>query len=171
MGCDLLEILETNGPRLFAVLARLTMSEHVAEDLLQDLFIKLSKGSQLTAAVDPVAYTHKTAINLALDWRRCRKPTMALTTTDIEKRVGNASPLEGLAQKEEIQRILDAAVSLSDLLREAFTMRYVEQRSYEEIGHLLGKTPHQARAICAKATVKIRAAMSNTVSLADRRGG
>ena len=39
---ELLELLETSGPHLMALLTKLTLREDVAEELMQDLFVKLN---------------------------------------------------------------------------------------------------------------------------------
>ena len=39
---ELLSLLKHSGARLFSLLVRLTLREDVAEDLMQDLFIRLS---------------------------------------------------------------------------------------------------------------------------------
>ena len=42
-GRDALSLLEAEGPRLYALLARITLREDVAEDLMQELFLKLNR--------------------------------------------------------------------------------------------------------------------------------
>ena len=67
---ELLELLETSGARLHALLARLTLREDVAEELMQDLFIKLHGARDQGGIECWYAYARRTAINLAFDWRR-----------------------------------------------------------------------------------------------------
>jgi hypothetical protein len=46
----LLEFLESSGPGLHALLTRLTLREDAAEDLMQELFIRLSKSKAFEKA-------------------------------------------------------------------------------------------------------------------------
>jgi DNA-directed RNA polymerase specialized sigma24 family protein len=67
---ELLDLLDKFGAGLHALLTRLTLREDVAEELLQDLFIKL-QGAKDQGRIDCwYAYARRTAINLAFDWRR-----------------------------------------------------------------------------------------------------
>ena len=72
---ELLELLEKSGASLYALLTRLTLREDIAEELMQELFIKLrnSRGRARVANWD--AYARRAAINLAFDWRRAHKRT------------------------------------------------------------------------------------------------
>ena len=35
-------------------------------------------------------------------------------------------------------------------------MRYIQEESYEDIAAHIGKTPHQTRALCSKALIRLR---------------
>ena len=66
----LLKLLDRQGPSLHAMLTRLTFREDVAEDLMQELFLKLAGSKGLDKVGNLAAYARTTAINLAFDWRR-----------------------------------------------------------------------------------------------------
>lgn len=54
MGHDrrrILEILESHGRSLFALMTRLTLCEEVAEDLMQELFLKLCGHQELSSVL------------------------------------------------------------------------------------------------------------------------
>jgi DNA-directed RNA polymerase specialized sigma24 family protein len=46
------------------------LREEVAEDLMQELFLKLSGPSAFQKADDPPAYAFRSAIHIAFDWRK-----------------------------------------------------------------------------------------------------
>ncbi|MHC4757147.1 MAG: RNA polymerase sigma factor [Planctomycetota bacterium] len=69
----ILELLDESGPSLYALLTKLTLNQDAAEELMQELFIKLNNSKVFQKANNSDAYAHRAAINLALDWRRCRK--------------------------------------------------------------------------------------------------
>ena len=62
-----LAFLAEHGPRLHAILLRLTLRADVAEDLMQDLFCKLAENQRFATAASPVAYATRMATNLAFD--------------------------------------------------------------------------------------------------------
>ncbi len=162
MKHDLVAILGNHGPALHALLLRLTLREDAADDLLQELFVRLAGAHGFRSATDPAAYVKRTAINLALDWRRARKRAPA-DAEDAETVASTSSPLDGLIDREDVERILDASAALSELSRQALVMRYVQQESFDAVGAALGRTPHQARGLCHAAVVELRARLGEKV--------
>jgi RNA polymerase sigma-70 factor (ECF subfamily) len=155
-------VLDSDGPALHALLWRLTLREDAAHDLLQELCVRLLRSDSFAAAESPVAFARRAAINLALDWRRRRRghaPNDAIDATASE----TLSPLDQLEFRDDVQRILDAAAELSELSRECFVLRFVQDETYRSIGERTGKTVHQARALCHAAVRQIR------TRLADRQ--
>ena len=120
---------------------------------MQELFVRLSSAG-LAQAQHPAAYARRVAINLAMDWRRARKHQVS---QEIETAIASqAAPEIALERADDVARILDAAQELTEIVRQAFVLRYVQQDSYESVGKAIGKTPHQARALCHLAVRTIR---------------
>jgi len=152
----LLHMLDTEGPRLQAILFKLTFCEDAVEELTQELFLNLYRSEGYARAKDPLAYACRSAINLASTWRRTRKrnPPPHSLTGDLA--VSGSSPLARMAQREELEEILDAINHLKEPYRLVFVMRYLQEDTYETIADLIHTTPHQARALCHKALIKLR---------------
>lgn len=153
---QVLELLETHGPDLHRLLARLTRCEHTTRDLMQELFLNLtgSRGFEKTSC--PYAYAWKTAVNLAFQWHRRRKndarrlEALRLSESSVD------DALEKMIEDEQLRRILRAAAALRELPRNVIVMRYIEQKSYEEIADSLGKSPDYIRALCSKTLSRLR---------------
>jgi RNA polymerase sigma factor (sigma-70 family) len=153
---ELLELLDRSGSRLFALLMRLTLREDIAEELMQELFIKLGKSKVLKKIVNWDAYVYRAAINLAFDWRRCNERenrNLEKMNKPISK---EDSPLAKMIHSEELQRMLDAVGRLNKTSREVLVMHYIQQESYEIVAERLSKTPQQVRALCSKAINQLR---------------
>jgi RNA polymerase sigma-70 factor (ECF subfamily) len=148
-----LEILERHGDELFALLSRLTLRTQVAEDLLQELFLRLLDADGFFRAGNRKAYAFRTAINLALDWRRKRRP---VETLKYEPADGTRPVLDRLIEDEELEEVLDALPALSELGREIVIRKYLQQETYEQLAVDLGKSEHQIRALCFKALEFLR---------------
>jgi RNA polymerase sigma factor (sigma-70 family) len=153
---ELLELLDKSGANLYALLTRLTLREDIAEELMQELFIKLNNKSRLDKVRNRYAYARKTAINLAFEWRRNQKLKSVGLDHVSEPASNNISPLNKLIQTEELDEILNAVGKLNKLPREAFVMRYIQQEPYDSIAEQLGKTVHHVRALCSRALNRIR---------------
>jgi RNA polymerase sigma factor (sigma-70 family) len=157
---ELLGLLETSGARLYALLTRLTLREDVAEELLQELFLKLHSAQDQGGIDCWYAYARRTAINLAFDWRRRQKIRWTCPLDGVSERASeDRAPLSRLIESEELEQILAAIDRLHGTSREVFVMRHIEQNSYEEIAGQLGKTVHQVRALCFRAMSTLRSVL------------
>jgi len=152
----LLELLEKSGASLHTLLTRLTLREDVAEELIQELFIRLTNSNELDKVENLGAYARKAAINLAFDWRRSQKRNALGLDRLNEPASNDNSPLAKLVQREELQKILNAIEQINTPAREVFVMRYIQQESYDDIAKQLGKTAHQARALCSRSLSHLR---------------
>ena len=154
---ELLELLDRSGASLFALLTRLTLRQDVAEELMQDLFLKLSAAKDQGDIDCWHAYARRTAINLAFDWRRRQKIRRTCSLDESSDCVSTGgSPLGTLIESEELEQVLAAIDRLRGPSREAFVLRYIEQEPYERIAQQLGKTPHHVRALCSRAMSALR---------------
>jgi RNA polymerase sigma-70 factor (ECF subfamily) len=157
---QLLATLETAGPGLHALLMRLTLREDVAEELMQELFIRLHRSDGFADAANPAGYAYRAAMRLAFDWHRTQKRMLVAVPIPDDAEAKEPSPLCTLLEREQLEQVLRAANELTELCRDAFVMRYIQQDSYEVIGERLDKTPHQVRGLCHRAVQGIRDVLS-----------
>jgi RNA polymerase sigma factor (sigma-70 family) len=153
---QVLSLLSEHGPRLYSLLVKITLREDVAEDLMQELFIRLSRRGVMSRAVDPVGYAVRAATRLAFDWRRSHRRRPDTTAIDVEFESAVDSPVRRLEQREDLQAVLDAIEKLSTVCRSIIVMRYLEGRPYQEISATVGKSLHQTRSLCYKSIVHLR---------------
>jgi DNA-directed RNA polymerase specialized sigma24 family protein len=90
---ELLELLDKSGADLYALLTRLTLREDVAEELMQELFIKLNHSRGIGNVANWNAYARRSAINLAFDWRRSQKRSVLTLGQVSEPASNDESPL------------------------------------------------------------------------------
>ncbi len=152
----ILQLLDTSGERLHRLLARLTRREDVVGDLLQELFIRLWNSKTFDKVEDPFAYAYRATINLAFEWRRRQKITCQPLEENCPAASVSSSALGKMIHAEELEQVLDATSKLTDLARDVVVMHYIEQDSFEEIAERLGQKPQYMRALCAKATARLR---------------
>lgn len=161
---QLLRLLDAQqgGARLYATLVRLTLHHEIAADLLQELFVQLRDNEGFLTANDPERYAWRSAIHLAMRWRRLqRRENRRWTNLQPDRAVSQTpSVLESMIQTEELSQVLDVLSDLSELAQNCFVMRLIERRSYVEIAQDLGKTPHQVRGHCHAAVRQIRQRLS-----------
>jgi len=116
----------------------MTGSPDVAEDILQLSFIKAYQHlSEVRGRFD--AWVFRIVANGCKDWLKNIRRTH-LSYEEDDQPSAYATPEEDL-DRTELRDDLDRALSaLPGSLREAFVMKHVEGRSYEEMADLLGTT-------------------------------
>ena len=152
---SVLKLLEQSGSQLHALLLRLTLRNDAAEDLMQELFIRLVESRGFSAAGNQLGYARRAAMNLAFNWRRTRKRRHEDATIQADPVAIEPSPLQRLIQREQLEQVLDATRRLSDASREAFVLRYFQQEQYSSIARTMQRTPDQVRALVHKAVRRI----------------
>ncbi len=116
----------------------MTGSPDVAEDILQTSFIKAYHHlGEVRGRFD--AWLFRIVANGCKDWLKNIRRTH-LSYDEDDQPSSYASPDEDL-DRTELRTDLDSALAqLAPSLREAFIMKHVEGRSYEEMADLLGTT-------------------------------
>jgi RNA polymerase sigma-70 factor (ECF subfamily) len=123
---------------LFRHALGMTGSPDVAEDILQMSFIKaFSHLAEVRGRFD--AWVFRIVANGCKDWLKNIRRTH-LSYDEDDQPSGFANPEENL-DLSELRSDLDRALqTLPESLREAFIMKHVEGRSYEEMAELLSTT-------------------------------
>jgi RNA polymerase sigma-70 factor (ECF subfamily) len=116
----------------------MTGSPDVAEDILQTSFIKAYHHlGEVRGRFD--AWLFRIVANGCKDWLKNIRRTH-LSYDEDDQASGYATPDEDLDRTELRQDLDSALAQLAPSLREAFIMKHVEGRSYEEMADLLGTT-------------------------------
>ena len=155
------ELFDAHAQRLHR-LCRLLLKDHQeAEEVVQEVFLRLHKAQEQGPAPDsPGAWLTRVAANLCHDrnragwWPRWRHLTDRIE--DVALAAREPSPEHAAIQKETLRRIWSAFHRLSDRQREVFVLRYVENLPYEEIAPLRGVTVDAARHLAHRARAVLR---------------
>jgi RNA polymerase sigma-70 factor (ECF subfamily) len=156
---------------LYALLVRLTLREDVADDLLQELVLRLSRSEGFQRAESPLGYARRAAIHLSFDWHRKRRHERNIEDPSEEQAAHAAGPLAVLIDREDYERVLAGIERLSPLGRTCVVLHYVEQLSYAEIAKQLGTTPHKVRGVCHKGVRRLQQFVGRTSNSAKTKGG
>ncbi len=131
-------LIQRYSDPLFRHALGMTGSPDVAEDILQMSFIKAYHHlSEVRGRFD--AWVFRIVANGCKDWLKNIRRTH-LSYEEDDQPTSYATPEEEL-DRTELRMDLDGALAqLPASLREAFIMKHVEGRSYEEMADLLGTT-------------------------------
>jgi len=138
---ELRTIFLTQHRRLFKVAYHLTSSRHDAEDVVQEVFVRLhQKLAQFHGDSQLATWLYRMTVNASLDalrrFKRRRKWETSLTLIVNE----NALPQENsssLAQKEMAEKIQLALARLRKPFRAVIVLRDFEGMAYDEIAAVL----------------------------------
>ena len=125
------------APRLSVKLLQLLRSEELAEDILQDIFVKIW---EVRETIDPdqnfPAFLYKMAANRSKNVFR-RNLYDENMRNELGKDLGY-DPIENATNESDTKKILDLAMSkLTPRQREVYTLHKLEGLSYQEIGEKL----------------------------------
>lgn len=158
----LLKLLDEYGTRLHTLLTRLTLRADSAEELLQDVFLRLMRSEGFADSPSPERYLFRSAINLAFDWRKRRQLRGISGRLSGREVSPHPSPEQQAIQHEQVERVLAAMEQLSESDRELLTLRFIDGASNEWLAERFDTTPHRVRALCAKAVSRLRQLVHET---------
>jgi RNA polymerase sigma factor (sigma-70 family) len=126
---------------LYAYFLRRTRNPADAEDLTQDVFVRLGRLDPQTELRNAEAFIFQTAVNLLRD--RARRAQVQRGTAEPlpvlpELPAGEPDAERVLGAKVELARVMDALNALSEKTRNIFILRRLEQMKCEEIAVFYG---------------------------------
>lgn len=141
------EIIERYQGKLFAYLYRLIGNRDEAEDLLQDVFIKAYKNlHSYDVSRKFSSWVYRIAHNEAVNHIKRKSLKRFISWEDISStrdKLVSQSTEDGAddawLRKEAITEVDDALKRLPIKYRQVLLLRYFSDKSYEEIGEILGK--------------------------------
>ncbi|GAA5069224.1 RNA polymerase sigma-70 factor (sigma-E family) [Thermocatellispora tengchongensis] len=129
----------------------LTGDAHLAEDLLQNVLVKVARHwPKLAGGGDPEAYTRRALINEHISWRRRRRS--AEYPQEHPPEPGHDSGDDTL-HRVALQRAL---ARLTPRQRAVIVLRFYEDRSVEETAQLLGCSPGTVKSQTSHALGRLR---------------
>lgn len=152
--------------RLFNVMYGLTGDYHDALDLTEEAFIRAMKAyPRFRGDSDPFTWLYRIALNVLKKRYRKSARREELWQEHLEREpepgVETRTAEQSVLEKERAHLVRQAISRLPSGFREAVTLRYIDEMSYEEIAEAAG---------CSVGTVKSRISRGKAL-LADLLGG
>ena len=151
---------------IFSVAYRVTGSQSDAEDVLQTIFMRLTRGwEKRDLSPNPKAFLYRAAINASLDLLRHRKRTnsVSLDVLDFDQspKVSVASPEDNFADTELRDLIREAVARLEGRAANAFALRYFEGYDNRQIAEILGTSQLVVAVTLHRARTRLRKEIGN----------
>ena len=169
----LAEFFDAYFDRLYGYVRRLVGSEHLAEDLTQDIFLHLHQAlPKYDPSRDLRPWVFTIATNKVRDFWRSRRHRDSLREQSMELDEENTldlpsdvdRPEQVLTQDEVDAGIREAVEQLPDGLRTTVVMRVYEGMSFEEIGLVLDRNEVAVRKRYSRALEVLRNTIGRQVA-------
>jgi RNA polymerase sigma factor (sigma-70 family) len=126
---------------LYCYFLRHTRQRSDAEDLVQDVFVRMSRLDGVASVRNGEAFLFETATNLLKDWARKRKThgvAVEPQAANCELWDREPGPERVLQAKAELGEVVQALSGLGEKTRNIFMLRRLEQAKCQEIAELYG---------------------------------
>jgi len=119
-------------------------NEDVAEDIMQEVFLKFIEVADNQRITNARAYLYKTAKNLVIDFYREQGKVVKVSLEDVGELVSILG--QSLTEsKIDLEIAHKAIFKLKDQWRDLILLRYVEGLEYEEIAEIFSKSQSYIR--------------------------
>jgi RNA polymerase sigma-70 factor (ECF subfamily) len=158
-------LVKSHSQSLFRVAFRITGNQAVAEDVVQEAFLRgYQKLESFESRANFGTWIYRIAVRCALDRidghganENCQVGERSDREQNEVQVADHAAGPDRLLLSSEIGAMReDAMHSLTPIERTAFVLRHVEDRSMEEIGATLGIQPNAAKQAVFRAVHKLR---------------
>ncbi len=154
---DVPELVRSYSALLFRVAHSVLRSRTEAEDVVQDVFVRVvERRDRLSEVVEMRVWLVRIAWNLALDRRRRISPDQMDTEFAeglVAKEIG---PEQALAQARQMKAVLQEIDRLPKAERQALLLVAANELETREIAAVLGKSESAVRALVFRARSRLR---------------
>ena len=154
---DLTALAETYSGLLFRVAYSVLRSRAEAEDVVQDVFVRILKGSpDLLTVRDLRVWLIRITWNLSIDRRRRIRPEQI--DEDFAKSLvaTNAPADEALGDAQRMKAVLRELGKLPRAERQVLLLSTVEELETPEVAKVLGRSESAVRALLFRARTRLR---------------
>jgi RNA polymerase sigma factor (sigma-70 family) len=124
---------------LFDFLSRMTGNQTVAEDLVQDVFVRILRyRSTFRDEGTFETWLYRIARNARVDYFRSRRPSESIEDSAMEIAQSGEGPAELVEREREVARLRRALLLLREDKRELIVLARYRAMKHEQIADLLG---------------------------------
>ena len=163
---DLAALFREHYKGVFGVAFRITGNHSDAEDVLQTIFVRLTRswtGREISP--NPRAFLYRAAINASLDVVRLRKRSnsvpLDLLDFELDPKSPAPSPEQDLADAELRELLRQAVAKLEGRAASAFVLRYYEGYDNRQIAEILGASQLTIAVTLHRARTRLRKEIGN----------
>ncbi|HMV46656.1 MAG TPA: sigma-70 family RNA polymerase sigma factor [Blastocatellia bacterium] len=156
---DVESLFREHHDRVFRAAYRITGSVVDAEDVLQTVFLRLSRRAEINLEPNPASYLHRAALNASLDLIRQRGRSELIPIDDVAPVLSGSAALDPETQRagrEMRARIRQAISKLGEKSAEMFVLKYFEGYGNNEIAELMGTSAMVVGVLLHRARTRVK---------------
>ena len=167
------ELMRRYRRTIFAYAAAATGSRQDAEEITQDVFVKVYRAAhRFNSRYSFTTWLYKIASNTCKNKLRSRRHATPVSLDGEENAVvavsGQPGPLDVYRQAVEVAEVREVIGGLPPRYREVLYFRYVEGLSYREIADVLGLSIGNVEARIFRGKERVRETLLKKTARADR---
>lgn len=159
-GAEVESLFREHYDRVFRTAYRVTGSIVDAEDVLQTVFLRLSRRQgEVSLEPNPASYLHRAAVNASLDLLRRRGRSKLVPIDEVEPilpAAGNLDPESQRSNREIREAIRRSLAVLGEKSAEMFVLKYFEGYDNQEIARQVGTSPMVVGVLLHRARARVR---------------
>jgi len=166
------QIVRTHSARVYRLAYRLTGNPHDAEDLTQEVFVRVFRSLSSYTPGSFEGWLHRITTNLFLDQaRRRQRIRFDAFADDAEQRLPGSAPTPERALHDQLfdSDVERALAALPPEFRAAVVLCDVEGLTYDEIADVLGVKLGTVRSRIHRGRAQLRAALKHRTPAPGRR--
>lgn len=126
------------GRRLLRQIARYLVDRQQAEDLAQEVYLRLLRVDDEAIIREPRAFALRVAANVAHEWRSLARNRYPHSSAAVEMLAEEADAIEAIARQERVKSLEAALQQLSPNCRAALLMHRRDRMPREQIAETMG---------------------------------
>jgi RNA polymerase sigma-70 factor (ECF subfamily) len=127
-----------------------------AEDLAQEVYVRLLRVEKLELIEHPEAYLYKVAVNVAAEWRMRARQSKPHTADELDALVAATTPETALSEAEFARQLDDALRAMTPMIRAVIYLKLRDGMTHEEIARHLGISTRMVRRLLTTAYTQLR---------------
>jgi RNA polymerase sigma-70 factor (ECF subfamily) len=151
--------------RMVAYAGRYVRERAKAEELAQEIFVKVYTTKSYEAQGSFTSWLYRVATNVCLN--ELRRPEHRQRFTAYEEQAGHTTPESVLIERELSERLERALAQLPDKQRAAFIMARMDGLRHDEIAAALSTTVPAVKSLIHRALVSLRDAATQASATED----
>lgn len=134
------DVYRATAPKLFGVCLRISQDREAAEDILQDVYVKIwNRAGRFDASrASPITWLCTIARNAAIDWRRAQTGPVHVSEDQAEEVADHSATAEqAMGDAQEQARVFDCLDTLDENQHHAIRSAFFDGFTYSELADRL----------------------------------